>query len=295
MSFRSGFVAVVGKPNVGKSSLVNALIGKKVSIVSPKAQTTRDKIMGVMNTPSEQVIFIDTPGIHQAKNNLDKYMQDAISAATADVDVLLYVMDGSRDFSEDDLRTLQSYCGQGYPVFVVVNKVDLGSFASIYPRLDRLNKISGIAEVFGVSALKSQNLDDLKAAILDKLTDDIKYFPDEEFTDKSVEFRVAETIREKILWMLDDEVPHGVGVVVSPIDLSAATLKISATIYCERASHKNIIVGAKGSVIKEIGTKSRLAIQKMLSKPVYLDLFVKVKQNWRDRVNLSEFGYDQGG
>ena len=293
MAFRSGFVAVVGKPNVGKSTLINALVGKKVSIVSPKAQTTRNKIMGVLTTDNEQVVFIDTPGIHTAKNNLDKFMQDAIASATVDVDLLLYVMDGSKDFTDDDIKNLKKYCGQGYPIFVVVNKIDLGSYESIYPRLAKLNGIDGINEVFGVSAKKSTNLEELKKAIFDKLTDTIKYFPNEEITDKSIEFRIAETIREKILWLLNDEVPHGVGVVVEEVKKENEMYKISATIYCERESHKNIIVGSKGARIKEIGTKSRQAIEKMLGKKVYLDLFVKVKQNWRNRVNLDEFGYGQ--
>ncbi len=293
MAFRSGFVAVVGKPNVGKSTLINALVGKKVSIVSPKAQTTRNKIMGVLTTDNEQVVFIDTPGIHTAKNNLDKFMQDAIASATVDVDLLLYVMDGSKDFTDDDIKNLKKYCGQGYPIFVVVNKIDLGSYESIYPRLAKLNGIDGINEIFGVSAKKSTNLEELKKAIFDKLTDTIKYFPNEEITDKSIEFRIAETIREKILWLLNDEVPHGVGVVVEEVKKENKMYKISATIYCERESHKNIIVGSKGAGIKEIGTKSRQAIEKMLGKKVYLDLFVKVKQNWRNRVNLDEFGYGQ--
>ena len=198
--FRSGFVAVVGKANVGKSTLINALIGKKVSIVSPKAQTTRNKIMGVLNTENEQVVFIDTPGIHKIKNSLDKYMQEVIDSATQDVDLLLYIMDGSKDFTDDDLRLLKSYCNQNYPVFVVVNKVDLESFETLYPRLNKLNEIKGVEQIFGVSALKGKNLDELKQEIFKKLTDTIKYFPNEQLSDKNDSFRVAELIREKILW-----------------------------------------------------------------------------------------------
>ena len=291
--FRSGFVAVVGKPNVGKSTLINALIGKKLSIVSPKAQTTRNKIMGVLNTENEQVVFLDTPGIHKIKNNLDKYMQNAINSATKDVDLLLYVMDGSKDFSVDDIKTLKSYLNQGYPVFVVVNKVDLGNYETIYPRLAKLNEIEGIEQIFGVSALKEKNLEDLKNEIFKKLTDTIKYFPDEQISDKPLQFQLAEVIREKMLWLLDEEIPHGVGVVIEKIEQDNRRVSVQATIYCERASHKKIIVGAKGATIKEIGIQSRQAMEKMLNKPVYLDLFVKVKENWRNSVNLEQFGYGE--
>ena len=289
--FRSGFVAVVGKANVGKSTLINALVGKKISIVSPKPQTTRNKIMGILNTNTEQVIFIDTPGIHKIKNSLDKYMQEVIDSATQDVDLLLYVMDGSKDFEEDDLKLLKSYCKQNYPVFVVVNKVDNDKLENIYPRLAKLNEIKGIEQIFGVSALKGKNLEELKQEIFKKLTDNIKYFPDEQLSDKTDSFRVAEVIREKILWNFDAEIPHGVGVVVDKMQTEGNLTKIQATIYCERTSHKNILVGTQGDKIKQIGTLSRQAIEKMLNKKVYLELFVKVKENWRNKVNLEEFGY----
>ncbi len=287
MAFRSGFVAVLGKANVGKSTLVNALIGKKVSIVSPKPQTTRNQILGIDNGPDYQIIYIDTPGIHKLKNNLDRVMQQAIDEATVDVDLILYVLDGSHDFDEADIKLIKKYASSSATLFVVVNKVDLGTFESIYPRLDKLNKIEGIAEIFGVSAKTGRNLEDLKTAIIGRLNDTVEYFPRDVYSGQDVEFSVSELIREKMLWLLNDEIPHGVGVEIDSLNKDGDLTRISATIYCEKENHKNIIIGKNGAMLKHIGTECRLALEKMLKSKIYLDLFVKVKPNWRDRVKVA--------
>ena len=254
MSFKSGFVAVVGQPNVGKSTLVNALVGQKVSIVSPKSQTTRTNVLGVLNNKDYQIIFIDTPGIHNSKNNLDKYMQKNIDTATKDIDVLLYVLDGSKDFDAKDIGRLSKYCQNNYKVIAVVNKIDLGSFESIYPRMQVLNDVPNLFAVYGVSSLKHKNLDDLLKGIVPHLSDTIKYYPDDMYVDKPKSFVLSEIIREKMLWLLNDEIPHGVAIVVNELNTSLATAKVGATIYCEKQAHKSIIIGKNGSMLKKLGT-----------------------------------------
>ncbi len=292
MSFKSGFVAVVGQPNVGKSTLINNLIGKKVSIVSPKPQTTRNKILGVWNSTDAQVVFVDTPGIHKSKTALDDYMAKSIESATDGIDLLLYVVDGSKPFKANDLKMLEDYTKNDYPVFAVVNKIDLNSYESLMPELAKLNNIKNLDEVFCISALAHKNLEPLKEHILTKMTDNVKYFEDDQLSDKTFGFMVAEAIREKILWMLDDEVPHGVGVVVDEMRDYEKFEQISATIYCEKESHKNIIIGKQGNMIKEIGKSSRIAIEKMLQKQVNLSLWVKVKPDWRNKEGtLGSLGY----
>ncbi len=286
MAFKSGFVAVVGQPNVGKSTLVNHLIGKKVSIVSPKPQTTRDQILGVDNGDDYQIIFIDTPGIHKTKNKLDKHMQETIDDATADVDVLLYIIDGHKSISNDDIKRLSQYTNRGYPVFVVINKSDLENYQTIYPKLDSIKGIEGVDEFFVVSAKTGKNLDELKKAIIDRLSDTVVYYPRDVFSGQSLAFDLAELIREKILWLLDDEIPHGVGVEITDISKGETTTHVSATIYCEKENHKAIIIGAKGAMLSKIGTECRLAMEKMLKTKVFLELFVKVKLNWRDKVKF---------
>ena len=285
MAFKSGFVAVIGQANVGKSTLVNKMIGKKVSIVSPKPQTTRDQILGVDNGEDYQIIFIDTPGIHKSKNKLDKHMQDTIDEATGDVDVLLYIIDGHKDISKDDIKRLSQYTNRGYPVFVVINKSDLENYQTIYPKLDSIKDIEGVDEFFVVSAKTGQNLDELKQAIVAKLSDTVAYFARDAYSGQSIVFDLAELIREKILWLLDDEIPHGVGVEINDFTKGEIT-RVSATIYCEKENHKAIIIGAKGAMLTKIGTECRVAMEKLLKTKVFLELFVKVKLNWRDKVKF---------
>lgn len=292
MSFKSGFVAVVGKPNVGKSTLVNILIGKKVSIVSPKPQTTRNKILGIWNTEESQVVFVDTPGIHKGETALDKYMEKSIESATDGINLLIYVIDGSKPFKPSDIKTLENYTKNDYPVFAVINKIDLTNYEDLMPELAKLNKIKDLDEVFCISALNNKNLEPLKEHIFKKMTDNIKYFSDDQITDKSFGFMVAETIREKMLWLLRDEIPHGVGVVIDEMKNMETFEQIDATIFCEKESHKTIIIGSQGKMIKEIGKASRIAIEKMLDKKVNLTLWVKVKKDWRNKTDsLGNFGY----
>jgi len=286
VTFKSGFVAVVGKANVGKSTLVNALIGKKVSIVSPKPQTTRNSVMGVLNGENYQVVFIDTPGIHKCKNNLDKQMQSSIDEATTDVDVLLYVFDGHKNFDDETISKLRNYTNKGYSVFVVVNKLDLESFETIYPKLNKIKDESGVDEFFVVSARTGKNLDALKQAIVDKLSDSVAYFPRDVYSAQTEDFNLAELIREKALWLFDDEIPHGIGVEIDSITKEKDLTKVSATIYCEKENHKAIIIGKNGSSLKKLGQECRSAMEKMLGAKVYLDLFVKVNLNWRDKIKV---------
>ncbi|MBR1925957.1 MAG: GTPase Era [Clostridia bacterium] len=292
MAFHSGFVAVVGNPNVGKSTLINAIIGKKVSIVSPKPQTTRNKILGVWNTENYQIVFVDTPGMHKGSTKLDDYMQKSIESATEDINLLLYVLDGSKPLLKSDLKKLSDYAKNSYPVFAVVNKVDLTNYERLFPELSKLNEIENLKDVFCISALNNKNLEPLKENIKKYMTDDIKYFLDDQLTDKTTGFMVAEAIREKMLWLLSDEVPHGVGIIIDEMTDKEKFEQITATIYCEKPNHKNIIIGAKGAMLKEIGKSSRLAIEKMLDKKVNLSLWVKVKEDWRNKEGiLGNIGY----
>lgn len=294
MSFKSGFVAVVGQPNVGKSTLVNALVGQKVSIVSPKSQTTRTNILGVLSEKDYQIVFIDTPGIHPSKNNLDKYMQKNINSATQDVDAVLFVLDGSKDFSQKDLTLLQQYCNTNKNVIAVVNKVDLSNFEKLYPKLNELNKINNLFAVYGVSALKKKNLDDLLAGIVPLLSDTVKYYPDDIYINKPKSFVLSEIVREKMLWLMNDEIPHGVAIVITSLNTKPKTAKIEATIYCEKEAHKAIIIGKNGEMLKKLGTLSREAMEKFLEKPVFLELFVKHEENWRNKASLLQtMGYDE--
>lgn len=290
---KTGFVAILGQPNVGKSTLLNAILKEKVSIVSPKPQTTRNKILGIYNDEDCQIVFIDTPGIHNSHNKLDEYMAKAINSASRDVDVLLYVLDGSKKFSEKTLEILNEYTQTIKNVVLVVNKVDDTTYEKLYPELSKCNNLSGIKDIVPVSALKGKNINELIKVIKGYLTDSVKYYDDDIYTDQSVKFIVSETIREKALWLLQDEIPHGIAVEIVRFVEGEELCEIDADIIVEKNSHKQIVIGKNGSMLKNIGTKSRRDIEKLVNNHVMLKLFVKVREDWRQKDSvLKSVGYN---
>ncbi len=280
MSFKSGFVSIVGKANVGKSTLINKLVGEKVAIVSPKPQTTRNKILGILNEEDYQIIFIDTPGMHKAKNKLDEVMDKSINEGMQGVDVLVIVLDGSKKIRPDDIEFVKKYDKSN--TILVISKIDDTTFNKLYPQLAVFNDLKNIKDIIPLSSFNGKNIDVLLEKIKEKLPEGERYFDEDSYTDKSVKFMVSEIIREKMLWKLNDEIPHGVAVEIISFKEKKEVAVISANIICEKQSHKQIIIGSKGSMLKEIGTKSRLEIEKLLGKRVSLDLFVKVREDWRE-------------
>lgn len=291
--FKSGFVTIVGRPNVGKSSLLNALLKQKVSIVSPKPQTTRNKITGILNSNDYQIVFLDTPGIHKSRNKLDEYMEKSIDLSLEGVDLVLYVLDGLKPFDQEDIDRIECYA-KNTKTIVVVNKIDRSSFEKLYPKLNKLNALKNVEDIIPISALRGKNLELLLEYILKYIPQGIPYYPTEEVTDVSMRFMASEIVREKMLYNLDKEVPHGIAVLIEEYTESEQLIKIIATIICEKQSHKNIIIGKDGLMLKKIGQQARLEIEGMVDKKVFLDLWVKVKDKWRDsQVMTINMGYNK--
>ena len=295
MEFRCGYVTIIGNTNVGKSSLLNRLIGEKVAIVSPKPQTSRDNTLGIYNDNDSQIIFIDTPGYHKTEHKLDQYMQENIdNALKSDADVVICVIDGKKPLVPQYEHIIKKVNIRAKKI-LVINKIDETTFERLYPELDKLSKICTTDEILPLSALTGKNVDvllDMIKKYLPKFDYEMRYYPEEQFTDKNVRFLSAEIIREKLLLLYNDEIPHGVAVQITEFDEQDNIVKISADIYCEREAHKMIIIGKNGEAIKNLSTVARLSIEKMLDNKVYLELFVKVKPNWRvDNLMLSELGY----
>ena len=292
MSFKSGFVTVLGKPNVGKSSLINKIVGEKVSIVSPKPQTTRNNILGILNQPELQIVFTDTPGIHSANNKLDSFMQKSVNSAKAGSDVILVVLDGTKIITESDItfiKSLQSSCEN---IIVVVNKTDATTYDKLYPQLNKLNGLDFVREIIPTSALKGTNIDVLLNAIKRFIPQGEQFYDQDIYTDKTLKFMVAEIIREKALWLLQNEIPHGIGVDIVKFE-EGNIVNIDADIVCEKQTHKQIIIGKGGQTLKNIGTKARVDIEKLLNQKVFLNLFVKVRKNWRDNsYYVNDLGYN---
>ena len=293
---KSAFIALIGRPNAGKSSILNRLVGEKVSIVSPKPQTTRDKIMGVVNGADFQLIFTDTPGIHTPKNKLDAYMQKCVKQASEDVDGILVIVDAAKGISRWETEIIEKALEGDADVFVAVNKTDIVKREDVFKILEQLAPLSarkdGIKDIFPVSAKNNVNMDILLGGLKSCLKEGVRYFPEDEYTDKPVRFVIGETIREKALLYLQDEIPHGVGVFVQKID-EGDVYSIEAEIICEKESHKRIIIGEEGSMIKRISTSARADIERLVDRRVFIRLFVKVREDWRNRASyIKDIGYE---
>ena len=291
--FKSGFVSILGRPNVGKSTLLNKLLNQKVSIVSPKPQTTRNSITGILNGQDYQIIFLDTPGIHKPKNKLDKYMAKEIEQSSTGVDLLLYLLDATKPFFEQEIENIEYYSKSNCPLIVVVNKIDDANYAKLFPQLEKLNKLGNVKEIVPISAKTGKNTDELLKIILNYMHEGPCYYPQDIPTDKSEIFLAGEIVREKALWLLNEEIPHGIAVVVNSFKQHQDLAKIDASIVCEKENHKKIIIGKDGAKLKEIAEKSRIEMEKIFGEKVFLSLWVKVKDKWRDsEFDVGNLGYD---
>lgn len=289
---RAGFVNIVGNPNVGKSTLMNDLVGERVSIITSKAQTTRHRIMGIVNTPEYQIVFSDTPGVLSPKYKLQESMLGFSEGALTDADILLYVTDVVEDPTKN-ADFLAKVAREEVPVLLVINKIDLvASQADLEAKVARWKELLPNAEVFPTSAKEHFNVDNLMARIVALLPESQPYFGKDALTDKPARFFVTEIIREKILLNYDKEVPYSTEVIVEKFDEKEGAIHIMAVIYVERDSQKGILIGKGGAKLKKVGTDARKDIEVFFDKRVYLELFVKVESNWRNRENkLRSFGY----
>ena len=293
---KSGFVAITGRPNAGKSTLMNKIIGEKVAIVSNKPQTTRTKIMGVHTTKDCQIVFIDTPGIHKPHNKLGERMEKYIYNATQEVDVLLYVVDCNlhENEYEKERLALEGIKKSGVPVILVVNKVDSIEKVKVLPVIERLSKLYDFAGIVPLSARMGDNVDALVSEIEGFLEEGPQFFPGDLITDQPERQIVAEYIREKALRLLNQEIPHGVAVEIEKMQKKpSGTYEILAAIYCERQSHKAIIIGRRGEKLKDIGSRARKDIERFLGTKVYLELWVKVNEDWRNKESfMNTIGFE---
>jgi GTP-binding protein Era len=293
--FRSGFVSLIGRPNVGKSTLMNCLIGEKIAIMSGKPQTTRNQIQAILTTDACQIVFIDTPGIHKPKSKLGNYMVKSAESTFSNVDVILYLIEPYEKIKDSDMAIIEKLKGTKTPVFLLINKIDTVDKSQLLSVMDAYRKQFDFAEIIPISALKSQNKDTLLEAIRKYLPEGPKYFPEDMITDQPERQIVAELIREKALKLLQEEIPHGIAIEITSMKQrdKSDMVDIEATIYCERDTHKGIIIGKQGSMLKKIGSNARYDIERLLGSSVNLQLWVKVKKDWRDSdFLLKNFGYD---
>ena len=283
---KSGFIGLIGRPNVGKSTLLNGLTGRKIAITSNKAQTTRNNIQGIYTDDDVQMIFVDTPGIHKPKNKLGKALNKKAYVLINDVDIIMFLVDVTETLGPGDKYILNMLKGINKPVILIINKIDKVPREDILKKIDEYKDLYNFDEIIPVSALKDINTTHLLDVLKKYLPDSIKYFDDETYTNVDTTFMISEYIREKVLELTEDEVPHSTTCIVENIEEDKNIISIGASIIVDRENLKKIIIGKNGSKIKEIGIRARKDIEELLNKKVYLDLFVKVMPKWRDRENL---------
>lgn len=291
---KSGFAAIVGMPNVGKSTLLNALVGQKIAIISDKPQTTRNKILAIYNDDESQIVFTDTPGIHKPHNRLGEFMVKTAEDSMSDVDVLVLVVDASKNVQETERRIAESMKKQHIPSILVINKVDKIRKEALLPLIADYSNINDFDAIVPISAKTGDGLELLVSEIKAHLEEGPRYYYEDMVTDQPEKQIAAEIIREKVLRLLDKEVPHGIAIEIEKMQEKEKITSIGAVIYCEKDSHKGIIIGKNGEMLKKIGSLARPEIEQMLDKKVYLELWVRVKKDWRNNnYLLKSFGFGQ--
>lgn len=289
MSFHSGFVCILGRPNAGKSTLLNALVGEKLAIISPKPQTTRNRILGIINVPQQkgrdagQIVLIDTPGVHRPDSSLGRKMMADVREAMGGCDLILLIVDAKKKWDVADTFIFDLVKKSATPVFLLLNKIDLlADKRDLLPLISQFQQLRDFQEIIPISALKKTGLADLLQCVLKALPKGPAHFPEDQITDQPLRFMAAELIREQILMQTREEVPHAVSVLVDQYEEGEKLTRIAATIYCDRNSQKSILVGKGGQMLKKIGTTARMDIEKMVGTRVFLELFVKVQPGWRE-------------
>ncbi len=290
---RSGFVTLIGRPNVGKSTLINSIVGKKVAITSNKPQTTRNIIQGIYNDSDSQIVFVDTPGIHKPSHKLGKTLNKQAYYSVNDVDIILFLVDGSEELGRGDKYIIETLKDVKKPVILIINKIDKLTKEEILLKINEYKDLYEFKEIIPLSALKKNNIDTVTKVLKNYLTDNIKYYEDNTYTNKNLTFQVSEIVREKVFNLTEEEVPHSLTCITENIEKQKDHYLINVAIIVDRDSLKKIIIGRQGNKIKEIGIRSRKELEELLGKKVYLDLFVKTIPKWRDREKyLTEFGYN---
>jgi len=290
---KSGFVSIIGRPNVGKSTLLNTIVGKKIAITSNTAQTTRNMIQGIYHGNDLQIVFVDTPGIHKPQNKLGKILNKQAYYSLDDVDLILFLTDVTQSLGTGDRFVIEKLKETKTPVILILNKIDKIPYEKILPKIEEYKDLYDFKEIIPISAYKQKNIEELINTVSKYLTDDIKYFDDNTITNVSTSFSISELVREKILLLTKEEVPHSVTCIIDDISEDKNNVSINASIIVDRENLKKILIGKNGTMIKKIGIEARKDIEKLLNKKIYLDLRVKVINNWREKEQfLNQLGYE---